>query len=152
MFYQDMSAIYSIKVQTIRAWYYLLKKDPSIVEASVKPCCKEVYGQRIDHINKSNQPKITYSVEKEQQLIDWIEFCRQTGVVLVSRIIKRKACGVVKGKDLEFKASNRWFRLFLKRNDLRLRAPTSKSSKGKTFEEMHLMTDFVNFIKLIQDK
>ena len=70
---------------------------------------------------------VSYSPEKEQQIVGWILEMRDVNLPVSIQEVKEKAREVVSKENPNFKASNGWVQKFFKRNNFTLRAKTSLS-------------------------
>ena len=89
---------------------------------------------------------LSYSPEKEQEVVGWILEMRDVNLPVSIAEVKEKAREVVCKENPHFKASNGWIQKFFKRNHFTLRAKTSLSQYlPKNLEEK--LTSFIATMK-----
>lgn len=136
----DLGTQYNVKGQTVREWYYQVLKDRTVVDQAAEYCSNKLYANKKGHIKKKAYSVLACSEEIEQEIIDWIFFCQQVGMLLRPSQIKQKAKAL--NPDKTFKASRQWLKGFFFRHGLSLRATTTKVKRQESAEEKAFIQQF----------
>lgn len=140
----------SVKYQTCREWYYQVKKDRTIVAKIAELCSNERYAQEKGHMNVRTNSRTSCTPEVEQELIDWVYFCIQIGILLIPSQIQLQAREL--NKDPSFKATHQWLKGFFNRHALSMRAITTKIKREETPERRKFIEDFKVYVHNVIDK
>jgi len=115
----------NVKYDTARNWLKAFKKNPQYLLELQRHVQQ---GKKVTHI-LGRDLKLTYSIELEREIYEWICFQRQNEVPLTSKDVQNIAKELISPHFPNFKASHRWLRKFFVRNDLTLRVPNGKASQ-----------------------
>ena len=133
----------NINFETARSWLKSLKKAPEYLIELERKVLKKEKGKHI--LNR--ETKLSYSLEEENQIVEWIQYHRQNEIPLTSIDVREFAKELLGQEYPGFKASYRWFQKFMLRNNLSLRVPNGKASQQLPKEWLKLANEFREEIK-----
>lgn len=124
-FLRRMSKKLSVPIDTLKCWCLKFEKDPGMLTRLQIRCSGMKSARESGHLY-SRPVRLTYPVEMDIDLYDWITCALQMGMIITRKDIKDRARLFIQPVSPQFLGTDGWLEAFLERHDLSLRKNNGK--------------------------